>query len=210
MVNSTNSENEDHGDKPSAGWYPDVEHPDRLQRFWRGSQWTARTRSGNVESSVDYPRQKLASYPPPDPATRYDDRPESTPRHQSPARSSGGSTRGSSSSPRSTSSTRTTSSINARRLREEAPGLRTLGRVIEFVGWVGVIGAVLAGLIVSQQETTEFTTTVLGGLEPHTRRTVEEGLTLGFVGAFSSLITVTLGRSVQVLALYFLARIATD
>ena len=184
--------------RPEPGWYPDPDGPHPRQRYWNGTDWTNGLRLGDEDKPYSQRVPPGPDLPAPDPSSRRGAGIDGAAFRFIPLTDDDG----------VDVALEDQLAVVEQRLLREAPGLRSVGGIIELVGWIGVIGAVLVGLAISQQETTEFTATALGNIDVETRRTVGEGIGAGLVGAFSSSLLIAFGRLLRVLSDYLVARTA--
>ncbi len=99
---------------------------------------------------------------------------------------------------------------SAQRLGGKAAAAQRLASVIEFVGWVGILGAVSLAILVGTHDQTTLSTGFVG-VNVATEEQWPLGIAIGAAVALGALMLVVLARALGLLSVYALAQsVETD
>lgn len=89
---------------------------------------------------------------------------------------------------------------------DKASGVARFASLFEVIGYLGLIGAVAAGVAIGSQQTTIVTTTVLGRINSSTENQWPLGIAVGVGIAIGALLLIAFARALGLVAAYTVMR----
>lgn len=88
------------------------------------------------------------------------------------------------------------------RVIDKANRVATIASMIEVLGWVGLLGAVIVTIVIGSHDVTVVTSTLLGNIKTTTENQWPLAIAAGVAIAVMSLIVIAVARGLALFALY--------